>query len=76
MVHMTEAIVADAKGDYFVGITDLHPGADGLVSLRGPENLCLDLYDHMEAIKKSCFFNYYQLFKHNWIHSILLHPII
>lgn len=55
MVQMTEAIVADARGDYFVGITDLHPGADGLVSLRGPENLCLDLYDNMELIKKALF---------------------
>lgn len=55
MVQMTEAIVADAKGDYFVGITDLHPGADGLVSLRGPENLCLDLYDNLDIIKKAVF---------------------
>lgn len=55
MIHMTEAMVADAKEDYFVGITDLHAGADGLVSLRGPENLCLDLYDHLEVVKKALF---------------------
>ncbi|MBC7961291.1 MAG: trimethylamine corrinoid protein 2 [Vallitaleaceae bacterium] len=55
MVEMTEAFVKDAGGDYFVGITDLHPGADGLVSLRGPEHLCMDLYDHPEAFKKGLF---------------------
>lgn len=47
---MTEALVEDARGDYFVGITDIHPGSDGLVSLRGPENLCMDLYDCPEQI--------------------------
>jgi len=50
---MTEAIVKDCRGDYFVGITDLHPGCDGLVSLRGPEELGMDLYDHPEAVKKA-----------------------
>lgn len=53
---MTEAVVEDAKnGDYMVGITDLHPGADGLVSLRGPENLCYDLIDYPDEIKKASF---------------------
>ena len=52
---ITEEITADAKGDYFVGITDLHPGADGLVSLRGPENLCMDLYDYPDVVKQRIF---------------------
>lgn len=52
--EMTEAIVEDARqGDYFVGLTDLHPGMDGLVSLRGPENVCLDLIDNPDAVKKA-----------------------
>lgn len=51
IVQMTEEIVKDAKDEYFVGITDLHPGADGLAALRGPENLCMDLYDHPDEVK-------------------------
>lgn len=52
--EITEAAVEDAKnGDYMVGITDLHPGIDGLVSLRGPENVCLDLIDCPDGIKKA-----------------------
>ena len=51
--EITEEAVKDAKGDYFVSITDLHPGADALVSLRGPENLCLDLVDCPQAVKKA-----------------------
>jgi len=51
--EMTTQIVDDAKGDYFVGITDIHPGADGIVSLRGPENLCFDLLDYPDEVKKA-----------------------
>lgn len=47
---LTRAAVADARGDYLVGITDLHPGTDGLVSLRGPQDLCFDLMDCDEAL--------------------------
>ncbi len=50
---MTDDFVNDAKGDYFVGITDLHPGVDGLVSLRGPEQLCMDIFDSPEAFEHS-----------------------
>lgn len=53
--EMTEAIAADSKGDYFVGITDLHAGADGIVSLRGPEELCYDLLDYPDIIKRVNF---------------------
>lgn len=47
---ITRAAAEDANGDYLVGITDLHPGTDGLVSLRGPQELCYDLADYEEQI--------------------------
>lgn len=53
MCDITSALVEDSKGEYMVGITDFHPGADGLVSLRGPENLCYDLYDQPEVFRYS-----------------------
>lgn len=52
MEEMTKAAVEDGKDKYFVGVTDLHPGADCLVSLRGPQNLCLDVYDHPDFIRR------------------------
>ena len=52
LIEMTQAITEDAKDKYIAGITDLHPGADGLVSMRGPENLCYDTIDHPEFIQK------------------------
>ena len=51
IVELTKAALADSKGDYLVGITDLHPGADGLVSLRGPQDTAYDIYDEPEQIK-------------------------
>jgi len=45
IAEMTEAFLDDSRGDYIVGLTDLHSSLDCLVSMRGPENLCLDLYD-------------------------------
>lgn len=55
IVEMTKAFVDDSKGDYFVGITDLHPGMDALVSFRGSQNLCFDLYEYPDEIKKLNF---------------------
>ncbi len=51
MCEITKAALEDSKGDYLVGITDLHAGADGLVSLRGPENAAFDIYDEPEQFK-------------------------
>lgn len=52
MLEMTKAAVEDGKGKYMVGITDIHPGLDGLVSMRGPQELCMDTLDNPEFIKK------------------------
>lgn len=49
--EITAAFVEDSKGDYIVGITDLHAGADGLVSIRGPQELCFDIFDQPEVFK-------------------------
>ena len=46
--EITQAAVEDARGEYLVGITDLHPSGDAIVALRGPENAAMDLYDEPE----------------------------
>lgn len=55
IVELTTAMAEESQGDYLVGITDLHPGMDGLVSLRGPEELCFDLFEEPELVKKKNF---------------------
>ena len=48
--EITKMFLDDSNGEYLVGVTDLHPGMDGLVSMRGPEELCMDLYETPESI--------------------------
>lgn len=52
ILEITEAALADANGDYKVGITDLHPGADAIVSMRGAEEAAMDLYLEPDAFKQ------------------------
>ena len=53
LVELTRLAVEDARGDYVVGLTDLHPGADALTALRGPDNLCIDLMDEPEQVRQA-----------------------
>jgi len=48
--ELTKVVAENASGRYLTAITDLHPGTDGLVSLRGPEGLCYDLIDCAEQV--------------------------
>lgn len=52
MLEMTRAAAQDGRDKYIVGITDIHPGVDALVSMRGPAKLCMDVYDRPEFIKR------------------------
>ena len=49
---MTEHFLKDSAGDYLVGLTDIHQGMDALVSLRGPEAVCLDVFDSPEEVRR------------------------
>ena len=43
-----------SQGNYIVGSTDIHPSMDSLAVLRGsPQQLCLDLLDNPERVKKT-----------------------
>ncbi len=48
---ITEDFLEKAKGNYFVGITDLGGNLDIAASLRGTQNLLLDIYDNPEGVK-------------------------
>ena len=48
---MTRTALASTRQDpILTGITDLHGAVDTLVSLRGPEDLCMDMLDCPEAV--------------------------
>jgi len=40
-------------GRYYVAMPDLHGSFDMLAGLRGPENLCLDLVDDPELVRRA-----------------------
>jgi len=43
-----------SQGNYFVGLTDIHPSIDSLAVLRGsPQQVCLDLVDDPEGVKRA-----------------------
>jgi len=62
IVEITEEAVRDSNGDYFVSITDLHPGLDALAAIRGSENLAIDLIDNPDQVKKANF-EIFEVFK-------------
>ncbi len=48
-----ERYVHDAKnGDYIVGMVDLNTLIDGVSSLIGPDNLCLEIMDNPDEVKR------------------------
>ncbi len=53
ILELTQRAVDDAKGEYIVGITDLHPGLDCLSALCGSENACIDLYACPDRVKEA-----------------------
>jgi hypothetical protein len=52
MEELYVAYLEVGKNTFYTGWPDLHPGADCLVGLRGPQNLAIDLFDEPEAVKK------------------------
>jgi len=45
VLEMTDALLWAGQGRFYVGITDLHPGADALAAFRDPAQLNLDLLE-------------------------------
>ena len=69
--EITELAMQRAQGQYLVGITDLHAGLDGLVSLGGPEKLCYDLVDDPGMIKRRTM-ELFQVFREVVVRSAAL----
>ncbi len=51
---MTDLSLQRGAGKWLTGISDLHGNGDLLASLRGPENLCLDIADDIEGVRLAC----------------------
>lgn len=53
VLELTLFTAQDAAGKYLVCFPDLTGAIDVLANMRGPERLCMDLYDEREAVKQA-----------------------
>ena len=51
LVELTDALMDVGSGCFFTGMTDLHPGGDAIAAFRGPEELAVDMIEHIDDIK-------------------------
>ena len=49
--RFTRLLIEKSNGDFIVGLTDYHPGADHLCAIRDAEKLAMDLLDCPDIIK-------------------------
>jgi len=52
MVELTDYALSICKGKFMVGYTDLHPGMDCAVALRGMQEILIDLIEQPEQVEK------------------------
>jgi len=50
---MTDALLEAGRGKFIVGMTDWHPGADGVAAWRDPETLALDMILHPDEVRRA-----------------------
>ncbi len=48
---MTDALLAAGQNRFYVGLTDCHPGGDGIAAFRDPMRLAIDLIESPERVK-------------------------
>lgn len=51
-MEMTDALLERGRGRFYTGVTDLHPGGDGIAALRDPQQLCIDLVERPDDVKR------------------------
>ena len=64
-VEFTRLLLQYGVGNFIVGLTDFHPGADHLAALRDPQNLAMDMLENPEQVKAklaSSYGEYYAVY--------------
>jgi len=51
--EITDALLDAGKNRFIVGMTDWHPGGDGVAALRDPQRLALDMIEHVDEVKRA-----------------------
>jgi len=53
MMELTKTLLEAGKGKYYTGLTDFHPGGDCIAAWRDPQNLAIDMIDHVDDVKRA-----------------------
>lgn len=67
-IEYTDMLIEASEGRFIVGLTDFHPGGDHLAALRNPQELCFDMIENPEHVRKKLddsypeYFEMYDLF--------------
>jgi hypothetical protein len=51
LLEMTDALLDAGKGQFYVGLSDMHPGGDAVAAFRDPAQLNVDLLLHPGEVK-------------------------
>ena len=62
-IELTERLIEASEGRFIVGLTDFHPGGDHLAALRDPQELCFDMLENVEFVKKKLDESYPEYFE-------------
>jgi len=66
--EMTDALLEAGRGKFITGMTDWHAGGDAIAAFRDPQNLALDMIDHLDEVKallarlEADYFKLYDIF--------------
>jgi hypothetical protein len=52
LMQMTQTLLEAGRGKFYTGLTDFHPGGDCIAAWRDPENLAIDMIDHVDDVKR------------------------
>jgi hypothetical protein len=62
-VEYTKTLIEVSRDRFIVGLTDFHPGGDHLAALRDPQQLCIDMLENVEFVKRKLDESYDEYFE-------------
>ena len=62
-IEYTDMLIEASKDRFIVGFTDFHPGGDHLAALRDPQELCFDMIENTDYVKRKLTDSYVEYFE-------------
>ncbi len=62
-IEYTDMLLEASKDRFIVGFTDFHPGGDHLAALRDPQELCFDMIENVDYVKRKLADSYVEYFE-------------